>query len=67
MLNRPRIAGTDSGGAPPALPHRLRRELFALLVCKLAALAVLYALFFSPAHRPAIDVATRVAGGSALP
>jgi hypothetical protein len=47
------------------LPASLRRDLALLVVCKLAALAVLYALFFSPSHRPAIDVATHIAGAAA--
>lgn len=44
------------------LPAALRRDLALLVACKLAALAVLYALFFSPSHRPAIDVAVHIAG-----
>jgi hypothetical protein len=33
----------------------LRRHLTALLLLKLAALVLLWALFFSPAHRTAVD------------
>jgi len=33
----------------------LRRHLTLLLAIKLAALALLWVLFFSPAHRPAVD------------
>jgi hypothetical protein len=33
----------------------LRRHLTALLAIKLAALALLWVLFFSPAHRTAVD------------
>ena len=33
----------------------LRRHLAALLLMKLAALTLLWALFFSPAHRTALD------------
>jgi hypothetical protein len=33
----------------------LRRHLTVLLALKLAALALLWALFFSPAHRTAVD------------
>jgi len=33
----------------------LRRHLFLLLAIKLAALMLLWALFFSPAHRTAVD------------
>jgi hypothetical protein len=43
------------------LPFRLRRDLILLLALKLAMLALLYVLFFSPAHRPAIDVAAHIA------
>ena len=35
--------------------RRLRRELAGLIVIKLAALAFLWWLFFSPAHRTAVD------------
>ncbi len=44
------------------LPNGLRRDLVLLLAAKLALLSVLYALFFSPAHRPAIDIAAHIAG-----
>jgi hypothetical protein len=44
------------------LPSALRRDLVLLVAAKLAMLAVLYALFFSPAHRPAIDPAAHIAG-----
>jgi hypothetical protein len=35
----------------------LRRELAWLLVCKALALVLVWALFFSPAHRPDISAA----------
>jgi type II secretory pathway component PulM len=35
--------------------HRLSRELVALIALKFAALALLWWLFFSPAHRTAVD------------
>lgn len=33
----------------------LRRHLFWVIAAKLGLLALLYALFFGPAHRPAVD------------
>jgi hypothetical protein len=47
---------TDTSG-PASGPWRgiLRRHLTLLLAIKLAALVLLWALFFSPAHRPAVD------------
>ena len=36
----------------------LRRHLTVLVALKLAALALLWALFFSPAHRPRVDPQT---------
>ena len=47
---------TDTSGRTPE-PWRgiLRRHLALLLAIKLAALALLWALFFSPAHRTAVD------------
>jgi len=35
--------------------RRLRRELVGLIALKLVALALLWWLFFSPAHRTAVD------------
>ena len=35
--------------------RRFRRELLCLLAFKLAALALLWAMFFSPSHRPPVD------------
>jgi hypothetical protein len=43
------------------LPARLRRDLILLLALKATMLALLYALFFSPAHQPAIDAAAHIA------
>jgi len=47
---------TDTS-APAREPWRatLRRHLFLLLAIKLAALTLLWVLFFSPAHRTAVD------------
>jgi hypothetical protein len=42
--------GTFTGPAPP--PLRLARGITWMLVAKAAALALLYIVFFSPAHRP---------------
>ena len=44
------------------LQHRLRREITVALVAKFVALAALYLLFFTPAHRPPADPAARIAG-----
>ena len=44
-----------SGRAPEPWRGLLRRHLALLLAIKLAALALLWALFFSPAHRAAVD------------
>jgi len=35
--------------------RRMRRELIGLLLLKFAALALLWGLFFSPAHRSVVD------------
>jgi hypothetical protein len=34
---------------------RMRREIGWLMLAKLAALIILWAAFFSPAHRPSVD------------
>lgn len=44
-----------SAAAPGRWRAVLRRHLAVLLAIKLAALALLWALFFSPAHRIAVD------------
>ena len=44
-----------SGRAPEPWRSLLRRHLALLLAIKFAALALLWALFFSPAHRTAVD------------
>jgi hypothetical protein len=49
------------------LPRAMRRDLVILIVAKLALLSVLYCLFFSPAHRPAIDAVAHIAGSEAEP
>jgi hypothetical protein len=38
------------------------REIVGLVAVKLAALAVIYALFFSPGHRPVVDAQARLLG-----
>ena len=62
--NRP-IANASQPGAD----HRrgLRRDLAWLLAIKLAALGLLWLLFFSPAHQPPVDAsaATRQLAASA--
>ena len=35
--------------------RRMRREIGWLMLAKLAALIILWATFFSPAHRPSVD------------
>ena len=42
-------------GAPAGWRRRMRGELFFILLAKLAALTLLWALFFSAAHRATID------------
>ena len=44
-------------GDPGEWRHELRRAVAAALVFKVAALALLWALFFAPAHRSTIDAA----------
>jgi len=44
--------------------HPLTRDLARLSVVKLAILALIYALFFSPSHRLPIDPAERIAGSA---
>jgi hypothetical protein len=51
-----------SGEGLLKLPLRLRRDLILLFVIKLAMLGLLYLLFFSPSHQPAIDVVAHIAG-----
>jgi hypothetical protein len=49
--------GSPGSASPPAVSWRnaLRRHLAWLLLLKFAALALLWALFFSPAHRTPVD------------
>jgi len=49
---------TDTSAAAEPWRRILRRHLTVLLVIKLAALTLLWALFFSPAHRTSVDAAT---------
>ena len=44
------------------MSRKLARELAWVVALKLAALTVLYFLFFTPAHRNPIDVAAHIAG-----
>ena len=71
-----RQAGITGGHGGPSSAWRgtLRRDLTVWLLVKIAALALLWGLFFSPAHRLAVTAATtgeRLAlkspGASALP
>ena len=41
---------------------RLGRDIALALAAKLAALVLLWAFFFSPAHRPSADTARHIAG-----
>ena len=52
------------GEAILKLPKVLRRDLLLSVALKLVLLAILYVLFFSPAHRPAIDPVAHIAGPS---
>jgi hypothetical protein len=51
-----------SGEGILKLPRRLQRDLILLFSIKLAMLALLYHLFFSPSHRPAVDTVAHIAG-----
>jgi hypothetical protein len=53
-----RMARRDARTArdrPPPLRQTMRREIAWILVFKLAALWLLWAMFFSPEHRHAVD------------
>jgi hypothetical protein len=54
---------TDQCSEPAAKDWRpwLRGRIVGLILAKLLALAALWALFFSPSHRPATDAATLAA------
>jgi hypothetical protein len=54
--------GSVGAGGVLRLPAALRRHLVLLVAAKFMMLAVLYALFFSPGHRPPIDVAAHIVG-----
>jgi len=61
---------TRRGGQDPDWRRRLRRKIGWLLLAKLAALTILWALFFSPSHRvPATPdrVGQRLAVGNPPP
>ncbi|HEX4367242.1 MAG TPA: hypothetical protein VH023_10450 [Rhodopila sp.] len=47
------------------LPKKIQRDLILLVLGKIGALCVLYFLFFSPPHRPPIDILTHIAGSLA--
>jgi hypothetical protein len=49
------VIASHPSGKSPHWRRRMRRELIGLLLLKFAALALLWALFFSPAHRSAVD------------
>jgi len=51
-----------SGDGILKLPVRLRRDLILLFAVKVAMLGLLYLLFFSPSHQPAIDNVAHIAG-----
>jgi len=44
--------------------HPLMRDLARLSVAKLAILALIYVLFFSPSHHTPIDPAERISGSA---
>jgi len=46
-------------------PRLQSREIVALVAIKLVALAAIYALFFGPAHRPAVDASAHLLGAGA--
>jgi hypothetical protein len=51
-----RIHASSAPGEPPAPRGRdLRRDVAWLLAVKFAALGLLWFIFFSPAHQPAVD------------
>jgi hypothetical protein len=50
-----RLRTHTSAAAPESWRAILRRHLTVLLALKLAALALLWMLFFSPTHRTAVD------------
>ena len=52
----------DHMGGIFLLPRPIRRDLLLLFAGKVCILAVLYWLFFSPSHRPTIDMLTHIAG-----
>lgn len=55
MGSRGDNAASGSTAAPVPWRRAFRRHLTTLLVLKLVALSVLWALFFSPTHRSVID------------
>jgi len=61
MARTYRVKTAGSGGIL-RLRGALQRDLITLVAAKIALLTVLYMLFFSPAHRPAINVVAHIAG-----
>ena len=51
-------ADAPSGGVVPPWRNVLRRHLAWLLLLKFAALTLIWALFFGPAHRTQVDAQT---------
>ena len=47
---------------PVAVKSKLARDIALALAAKLAALVVIWAMFFSPPHRPPADAARHIAG-----
>ncbi|HVY17675.1 MAG TPA: hypothetical protein VHB27_20820 [Rhodopila sp.] len=54
----------DRNHAAPGQTRAIGRDLLVLVAVKLVALTLIYWVFFSPSHRPAIDVASHIAGMS---
>ncbi|MEG3788909.1 cytochrome oxidase putative small subunit CydP [Lysobacter sp. CCNWLW3] len=56
MSRRPAPGGRDAGAETPAeFLRSLRRRVVIAIAAKLALIAALYLIFFSPPHRPRID------------
>lgn len=52
------LSPDGSNSRRSAVDRAFVREIAVVLACKAAALAALYALFFSPSHRPSNDAAS---------
>jgi hypothetical protein len=55
MPNAHDVIASHRTGRSAHWRRRMRRELIGLLLLKFAALALLWGLFFSPAHRSVVD------------